>query len=169
MLGLGLLACQTVTGVAKSITLTSAAFTNGGTIPSTYTCSGANISPPLSWSGVPNGTRSLAVTVIDPDAPVKTFVHWLIFDLPASATGLPEAVPPGKVLPDGSRQGRNDFNIDGYGGPCPPLGPAHHYHFTVYALSATVALSGGVRQPAFEDAIQGHVLAMGKLVGTFGR
>ena len=169
MLGLGLLACQTVTGVAKSITLTSAAFTDGGTIPTTYTCSGANISPPLSWSGVPNGTRSLAVTVIDPDAPVKTFVHWLIFDLLASATGLPEAVPPGKVLPDGSRQGRNDFNIDGYGGPCPPPGPAHHYHFTVYALSATEALSGGVRQPAFEAAIQGHVLAMGKLVGTFGR
>ncbi len=155
--------------MAQSMRLTSTAFSDGTTIPSKYTCSGADVSPPLSWSGVPDGTKSLAVTMIDPDAPSKPFVHWLIFDLPASANGLPENVARGKTLQDSSRQGRNDFNVDGYGGPCPPPGPAHHYRFTVYALNTTVAPPGGTREPAFVDVIKGHVLATGTLVGTFGR
>ncbi len=155
--------------MAQSIRLTSTAFSDGTPIPSKYTCSGADVSPPLSWSSVPGGTQSLAVTLIDPDAPGRPFVHWLIFDLPASATGLQENVAHGKTLPDGSRQGRNDFNVDGYGGPCPPRGPAHHYHFTMYALNVTGASPGGTREPAFADAINGHVLATGTLVGTFGR
>jgi Raf kinase inhibitor-like YbhB/YbcL family protein len=154
---------------AESIALTSSAFTNGGTIPATFTCSGADVSPPLTWIGVPADTASLALTVIDPDAPVKPFTHWVIFDIPAGAAGLPQAVLLGKQLADGSRQGRNDFHQDGYGGPCPPPGPAHHYHFTVYALDTVLGLPGGITEPAFADNIQGHVLATGGLIGLFGR
>jgi Raf kinase inhibitor-like YbhB/YbcL family protein len=158
-----------VTTPAGSMTLTSPVFTNGGTIPTEFTCSGMDISPPLTWSGVPATTESLALTVIDPDAPVKPFTHWLIFDIPVAATGLARAVPLGKELPDGSRQGRNDFHQDGYGGLCPPPGPAHHYHFTVYALDTVLGLPGGIAEPAFADSIQGHVLAVGELIGLFGR
>lgn len=154
---------------AQNMTLTSSAFANGTAIPAIFTCSGQDISPPLSWSGAPAGTQSLALTVIDPDAPVKPFVHWLIFNLPASTSSLAQGVPPSKNGPDGSLQGRNDFNAEGYRGPCPPPGPAHHYHFTVYALDRSVTLPGGVREPAFADAIQGHVLATGELIGTFAR
>jgi len=154
---------------APSMTLTSSAFTNGGTIPTEFTCSGVDVSPPLSWSGIPAGTESLALTVIDPDAPVKPFTHWVIFDMPAAATALPRAVPLAKELPDGSRQGRNDFHNNGYSGPCPPPGPAHHYHFTVLALDTVLGLPGGIAQPAFADSIQGHILASGELIGLFGR
>ena len=159
---------QAATG-AQSMTLTSSAFTNGGTIPTEFTCSGVDVSPPLSWSGVPAGTESLALTVIDPDAPVKPFTHWVIFDIPAGAIALPRAVPLGKELPDGSRQGRNDFHNDGYSGPCPPPGPAHHYHFTAFALDTVLNLPGGMAEPAFADSIQGHILGSGELVGLFGR
>lgn len=154
---------------AQSMTLTSTAFTNGGIIPTEFTCSGVDVSPSLTWSGVPAGAESLALTVIDPDAPVKPFTHWVIFDIPVAATGLPRAVPLRKELPDGSRQGRNDFHLDGYSGPCPPPGPAHHYHFMVFALDTVLSLPGGVAEPAFADSIQGHVLASGELIGLFGR
>lgn len=163
------LALNCAAAVAQSMTLTSSAFTNGGPIPATFTCSGQDVSPPLSWSGTPAGTHSVALTVIDPDAPVKPFIHWLIFNLPSSTSSLAQAVPPSKKGPDGSLQGRNDFNDDGYGGPCPPPGPPHHYHFTIYAVDRSLALPGGVREPAFADAIKGHILATGELIGTFAR
>jgi Raf kinase inhibitor-like YbhB/YbcL family protein len=155
--------------MAQNMTLTSAAFSEGAAIPAKHTCVGADISPALSWSGAPAGARSLALTVIDPDAPGKPFVHWLIFNLPASATRLAENVPPSSSGPDGSRQGRNDFDKIGYGGPCPPPGRAHHYHFTVYALDSLLDLAGGAREPEFTAAIEGHVLASGELIGTFAR
>ncbi|HKW70445.1 MAG TPA: YbhB/YbcL family Raf kinase inhibitor-like protein [Candidatus Dormibacteraeota bacterium] len=147
-----------------SIKVSSQAFSDGGTIPSRYTCSGADVSPPLSWSGVPASAQSVAVTVIDPDAPGKPFVHWLIFNLPPSTPQLSEGAQQGSGL-----QGRNDFGGSGYRGPCPPPGFAHHYHFKVYALDGMISLPGGVTESSFEDAIKGHVLASGEVVGTFKR
>lgn len=151
--------------MAPSITLTSKAFSDGGPIPNQFTCSGADLSPPLGWSGAPSGTKSLALTVIDPDAPTKHFVHWVLFNLPPGTTELPEGGPP----PPGSVQGRNDFGSSGYRGPCPPPGGPHHYHFKVYALDTVLSLPAGASEPSFESAGQGHVLASGELIGTFQR
>src|SRR5687767_1671363 len=103
-----------------SLRIVSEAFQDGETIPARYTCDGENVSPPLAWSEVPSGTASFAVIVDDPDAPTGLFTHWLAYDLPAQATGLPEQVPPEPTLDNGARQGRNDFKRIGYGGPCPP-------------------------------------------------
>ena len=151
--------------MAASITVSSPAFGNGAAIPPRYTCSGTDVSPPLSWSGVPEGTKSLALTVIDPDAPGKPFVHWLIFNLPSATTELAEGAAP----PSGSVQGRNDFGSNGYRGPCPPPGSPHHYHFKLYALDTTTSLRAGASEPAFENVIKSHVLASGELIGTFKR
>jgi Raf kinase inhibitor-like YbhB/YbcL family protein len=151
--------------VPTSIKVFSQAFSDGGTIPSRFTCSGADVSPPLSWSGVPGSAQSVAVTVIDPDAPGKPFVHWLIFNMPSTTTDLPEGAGP----PAGSVQGRNDFGSTGYRGPCPPPGSPHHYHFKVYALDGKVSLPSGASESSFEDSIKGHVLASGEVVGTFKR
>lgn len=150
--------------MATTITLTSPAFSFGAVIPAKYTCSGADLSPPTSWSGVPNGAQSLALTVIDPDAPGKPFVHWLVFNLPASLTGLGEG-----EAPQGSLQGRNDFGTNRYRGPCPPPGAPHHYQFKVYAVDSKPSLQDGASEAAFQDAIKGHVMAIGELVGTFKR
>lgn len=158
-----LVACGSESTVETSITLTSAAFSNNGAIPARYTCSGADVSTPLKWSGVPSGAQSLALTVIDPDAPGKPFVHWLAFNLPASAAELPEGGSPGGV------QGRNDFGSRGYRGPCPPPGSPHHYHFKLYALDAALSLRNNASESEFQDAIKGHVLATGELVATFKR
>lgn len=151
--------------MATTITLTSPVFSNGGVIPPKYTCSGADVSPPISWSGVPNSAQSLALTVIDPDAPGKPFVHWLVFSLPASSSGLREGEGP----PEGSLQGRNDFGSNGYRGPCPPPGAPHHYHFKIYALDTKLSLQSGASETAFQVAIKGHEMATGELVGTFKR
>ena len=160
-----LVACGKESMVAASISVSSQAFTSGSAIPARYTCSGADVSPPLSWVGVPNGTQSLGLTVIDPDAPSKPFVHWLVFNLPPATTDLSEgAVPPG-----GSVQGRNDFGSSGYRGPCPPPGSPHHYHFKVYALETMTSLPDGASNSSFQAAIKGHVLATGEIVGTFKR
>lgn len=151
--------------MATSISVRSQAFENGEAIPSRYTCSGANVSPPLSWSGAPAATQSLALTVIDPDAPGKAFVHWVLYNLPPATTELPEGGP----LPAGSLQGRNDFGGNRYQGPCPPPGAPHHYHFKIYALDAQLSLPAGASEPSFESASKGHVLATGELIGTFKR
>ena len=145
--------------------MTSPVFSNGAVIPARYTCSGADVSPPISWSGVPNGAQSLALTVIDPDAPGKPFVHWVVFGLSVSSTGLAE----GEAPREGSLQGRNDFGNNGYRGPCPPPGAPHHYHFKVYALDTKLSLQSGVSEAALQDAIKGHVMATGELIGTFKR
>jgi len=149
----------------SSMILTSPAFSNGGAIPARYTCSGADVSPPLAWSGAPTGTQSLALTVIDPDAPGRPFVHWVAFNLPATSTDLGEAARP----PEGSVEGRNDFGSNGYRGPCPPPGSPHHYHFKVYALDDKLSLRPGASESSFQDATKGHVLATAELVGTFKR
>ncbi len=153
-----------------SLTLTSAAFESGGGIPSLYTCEGKDVSPPLAWSGVPEGARSLALICDDPDAPdpakpKMTWVHWVLYDLPVTAAGLPEAVKPAG-LPPGTREGKNDWKRTGYGGPCPPIG-RHRYFFKLYALDTTLA---GLRTPTkkeLEKAIEGHVLAKAELMGTY--
>lgn len=151
--------------MAASLDVRSSAFGANAAIPARYTCSGADVSPPISWRGAPDGTKSIALTVIDPDAPGRPFTHWVLFNVPASETDLREGGSP----PEGSFEGRNDFGSTGYRGPCPPPGSPHHYHFKVYALDATLALRGGASEAAYEDAIKGHVLASGELVGTFKR
>ncbi|PWT84812.1 MAG: YbhB/YbcL family Raf kinase inhibitor-like protein [Acidobacteria bacterium] len=154
--------------VAATLVLSSTSFQGGGKIPSQYTCDGADTSPQLSWPAPPSGTKSLALIVTDPDAPVGTFVHWVLYDIPASTRELPAGVPKQGQLSDNSRQGKNDFGKSGYGGPCPPSG-AHHYVFTLYALDTTLGLPPGATRAQIESAIKGHILARGELVGLYNR
>ncbi len=148
--------------------LTSTSF-QGSQIPAKFTCSGAGISPQLAWSAPPAGTVSFALIVTDPDAPGRTFVHWVLYDLPAETRALPEGLPALGQLDDGSRQGRKDFGELGYGGPCPPGKAAHHYVFTLYALDAKLNLPVGATRAQVEAAMQGHILARGELIGMFQR
>lgn len=148
--------------------LTSLAFAQLAALPPRYTCEGANLAPPLSWSGVPSGTRSLALVVDDPDAPdpaapKTTWVHWVVYNLPATAQGLPEG---GKPLPAGTREGNNDWQKLGYGGPCPPIG-RHRYFFKLYALDVRLPDLGAVTKGGLEKAMSGHVLGRAELVGTY--
>ena len=152
----------------KAVTISSTAFSNGSLIPSQYTCDGANISPPLQWSGLPPGTKALALIVDDPDAPAKTWVHWVVYDLPGSRSELPENVRPQEKLPDGGKQGTNDFKKIGYGGPCPPSG-THRYFFKLYALDTETSLNPGATKDELLKAIEGHVVAQGELVGKYKR
>jgi Raf kinase inhibitor-like YbhB/YbcL family protein len=156
-------------GRAMSFALDSTAFADGGAIPGRYTCSGADVSPALSWTGVPDGTRSLALIAEDPDAPGGTWTHWVIWNVPAEAASLPEGVPPSETLEDGARQGRNDFRRIGYGGPCPPPGKPHRYFFHLYALDATLALKAGAARSELERAMKGHVLSKAERMGKYGR
>lgn len=151
------------------LAISSSAFKPGASIPRLYTCDGKDVSPPLSWSGIPAGTRALAVTCDDPDAPAGNWVHWVIFNIPASAASLPEGVVPKEALQDGSRQGRNDFGRIGYGGPCPPQGRPHHYLFTLYALDREIALQAGCRKADLFAAMKGRILQTANVSGTYGR
>jgi Raf kinase inhibitor-like YbhB/YbcL family protein len=146
-----------------AITITSLVFKEGETIPRQYTCDGNDQSPPLAWSGVPEGTRSLALIMDDPDAPGRTFVHWVLYDLAADVTELPESVKESGI------QGRNDFRVSGYRGPCPPKGPAHRYFFKLYALDSRLNLPAGAAKADLEKAMQGHILSQGQLIGKYGR
>jgi Raf kinase inhibitor-like YbhB/YbcL family protein len=153
-----------------ALTLTSSAFADGGEIPARFTCEGEDVSPALAWSGLPAGTRSLALVVDDPDAPdprapKMTWVHWVLYDLPPGADGLPEAVTP-STLPAGTREGINDWKRTGWGGPCPPIG-RHRYFFKLYALDAELPDLGRPTKARLEEALQGHVLAQAELVGTY--
>lgn len=150
------------------IIVTSTAFTEGGMIPRQYTCDGAGMSPPLSWSGMPEGTKSIAIISDDPDAPGGTWVHWVVYSLPPDLKGLPENVPPQKILGNGGMQGMTDFRRIGYGGPCPPSG-THRYFFKVYALDAMPNFDPGVTKKRLLQAMEGHVLANGELTGKYGR
>jgi len=148
--------------------LASPAFATNEEIPRTYTCEGADIAPPLAWSDVPDGTRSLALIVDDPDAPDPaaprmTWVHWVVVDIPGVAKGLPEG---GRPLPAGARDGVNDWHRPGYGGPCPPVGH-HRYFFKLYALDTTLPSLARPDKAALEGAMQGHVLARATLMGTY--
>jgi Raf kinase inhibitor-like YbhB/YbcL family protein len=152
-----------------SLELTSDAFRQGETIPRKYTADGQNTSPPLRWQDPPDGTRSFALVCEDPDAPRGTFTHWALFNLPAEARQLNEGVPPKAELPDGSRQGKNDFGRVGYGGPAPPPGKPHRYSFKLYALDRPLDLSAGASKDEILTGLKGHTLAEGQLKGTYGR
>lgn len=149
--------------------ISSPVFSSGQTIPRRYTCSGKNISPQLQWGNPPVGTKSFALVVDDPDAPVGTFVHWVVYNLPPSIKGLAEKVSPGRALPRGALEGKNGFGHSGYGGPCPPPGKPHRYFFKLYALDTMLDLPTGPSKARLLKAIQGHVLGQAKLVGLFAR
>ncbi|NWG14890.1 MAG: YbhB/YbcL family Raf kinase inhibitor-like protein [Acidobacteria bacterium] len=151
-----------------ALQLTSTAFRDGAPIPARYTCDGEDLSPPLAWRDPPAGTRSFALIADDPDAPAGTWVHWVITDIPATATGLPEGIPPDRTLADGSRQGTNSWRRIGYGGPCPPSG-THRYFFRLYALDAALNLAPGAARGDVERAMKGHILAEAVLMGTYQR
>jgi Raf kinase inhibitor-like YbhB/YbcL family protein len=149
-----------------SLKLTSSAFSNGGKIPRKHTCEGDDISPALSWSGVPQGTNSLALIVDDPDAPdpakpQRVYVHWVVYNIPEASNGIPEGGPP----PRGSSTGMNDFGKKQWGGPCPPIG-RHRYFFKLYALDTTLNLSSEKKKDV-EEAMKGHILAQAELMGTY--
>ena len=148
--------------------LKSSAFSQGEAIPSKYTCDGEDVSPPLAWTEPPPGTKSLALISDDPDAPVGTWVHWVVYNLPPSTRQLPEAFPTDGQLPDGTRQGKTDFGRTGYGGPCPPSG-THRYFFKLFSLDATLSLPPGSTAKQLENAMQGHILAEAQLMGTYRR
>jgi len=170
--GLGLTACtprpNDRQSIPKSLPLTSAAFTTNAVIPDQYTCKGEDISPPLSWAEPPAGTRSFALIVDDPDAPGKTFTHWVLYDLPSDLRQLPENLPPDPILLTGGVQGKNDFDRYGYSGPCPPAG-THRYVFQLYALDTLLDLAPGVSKAEVIESMKGHVLASAELVGQYGK
>ncbi len=149
--------------------LKSSAFSPGADIPSKFTCDGLDVSPPLSWGEPPAGTRSISLIVDDPDAPAGTWVHWVLYDLPASTRELSESIPKDQELKTGARQGRNDFGRIGYGGPCPPPGRPHRYFFKLYALDAKANLKAGASKTDLERAMRGHLLAETQVVGRYKR
>jgi Raf kinase inhibitor-like YbhB/YbcL family protein len=148
--------------VDMSIQVTSI-FNDGGKITQVYTCDGGNVSPPLSWTGVPSNTASLALIMDDPDAPGGTWVHWVLYNLPPDLTGIEQ----GKS--GGGKEGINDFKDPGYGGPCPPKGTTHRYYIKVYALDTMLDLKSGATKAQVESLMHGHILAQGQSVGKFGR
>ena len=148
--------------------VTSTAFQHQAAIPKKYTCQGDDISPPLAWSGLPDGTKSLALIVDDPDAPdpaapKRVWVHWVLYDIPPAVTSLAEAT---KHAPAGARDGKNDWGRTGFGGPCPPIG-RHRYFHKVYALDTQLGDLGTPTKVQLEQAMQGHILAQGELIGTY--
>lgn len=150
-----------------ALSITSTAFPEGGSIPTRHTCEGEDLAPPLAFSGLPAGTRSLALVVDDPDAPDPAaprmvWVHWVVHDLPPGTGGLPE----GGALPAGAREGLNDWKRTGYGGPCPPVG-RHRYYFKLYALDAALGDLGAPTKARLLEAMHGHVLAEAQLMGTY--
>jgi Raf kinase inhibitor-like YbhB/YbcL family protein len=152
------------------MTVSSPAFKEGDRVPVKYTADGDNVSPELSWSGAPSNTKCFAVICEDPDTPSgKIWTHWVLFNIPADKTSLPERAPTDKELSDGSRQGKNDFGKIGFGGPDPPGGKPHRYFFNVYALDTKFDLSAGATRQQVLDAMKGHILAEGQLIGQYGR
>jgi Raf kinase inhibitor-like YbhB/YbcL family protein len=149
--------------------LTSSAFAEGAAIPRKFTGDGADASPPLQWDGAPGATKSLALICDDPDAPRGTWVHWVLWNLPADRRELSEGVPTTPGLPGGARQGQNDFGNTGYGGPAPPAGKPHRYFFRLHALDATLDLPEGTTKAQLEQAMKGHQLASAQLMGKYGR
>jgi len=151
-----------------TLTLSSSAFAAGKSIPAEFSCKGRNISPALAWSGAPTNTASYALIVEDPDAPSGTFVHWVIYNIPAASSGLAQGVAQTPTLDDGTAQGKNSGNSQYYEGPCPPSG-THRYFFRLYALDTRLNLAPGATAEQLRKAIQGHVLAQGELMGTFSK
>jgi Raf kinase inhibitor-like YbhB/YbcL family protein len=150
------------------IQVTSPAFQNESMIPSKYTADGSDISPPLKFDSVPQGTKSLALISDDPDAPAGTWVHWVMWNIKPDSNGLPENIPPDKTLPDGSKQGMTSFGSHGYGGPAPPSG-THRYYFKVYALDFELNLPERAGKRELLKAMEGHIVAQGQLMGRYKR
>jgi Raf kinase inhibitor-like YbhB/YbcL family protein len=172
VLGTVLVGCagETEKEGAMELMIRSTAFDHGGAIPRRYTCEGDDVSPPLAWSELPDGAKSLVLIVDDPDAPDPakprmTWVHWVLYDIPATAAGLDEDVAPA-ALPAGTREGVNDWKRTGYGGPCPPIG-RHRYFHKLYALDTELGDLGNATKAEVERAMKGHVLAEGVLMGTY--
>jgi len=157
-----------MTGIVQLVVLSSA-FLMNGSIPAKYTGMERNVSPPLSWTGIPEGTKSITVICDDPDATMGTWVHWVLFNLPPATTNLMEGIVTKPKLPDGSIQGINDFRRNGYGGPMPPPGKTHRYLFKVYALDKMLDLDSRAKKADVEAAMDGHILGRGELVGIFKR
>ena len=150
--------------------LTSTAIGEGGTIPKQCTGDGKDLSPPLRWSGAPANAQSFAVICDDPDAPrTQPWVHWVLFNLPAATHELAEGVPPNETLANDAKQGKNDFGKIGYGGPAPPPGKPHRYYFKLYALDTVLNLKAGATKSELEQAMKGHILATGQLMGKYAR
>jgi hypothetical protein len=179
LIGLSLLIIGACAGAARSeqrpasggseMQLTSAAFTEGGMIPSKHTCDGDDVSPSLAWTGAPANTRAFALIADDPDAPVGTWVHWVLFNLPAALQGMPEGIPAEQNPVAGGMHGANSWRRNGYGGPCPPSG-THRYFFKLYALDAPLAgLTSRSTARDVEAAMKGHILAQGQLMGRYQR
>jgi Raf kinase inhibitor-like YbhB/YbcL family protein len=167
---LACVACQASSPVGEGdgegqmpMTISSTAFSEGDEIPRRHTCDGDDLSPPLSWSGAPHGAQSLVMITDDPDAPAGTFVHWVLFNIPPDTSSLSEGVSGVGI------QGINGFGKGGYGGPCPPKGPAHRYFFKMYALDTSLNLQSSATKSEVEMAMQGHVLAQGQLMGSYER
>jgi len=159
---------ETKQDTVMEIKIKSSAFEQGGMIPKKYTCDGEDVSPPLTWSNVPANSKCFALINDDPDAPAGTWVHWVIYNIPGDSKELPEAVPPKKNLENGAVQGTNDFGKFGYGGPCPP-GGTHRYYLKLYALDTTLSLQGDVTRGRLLEAMKGHILAEGQLMGKYSR
>jgi Raf kinase inhibitor-like YbhB/YbcL family protein len=152
-----------------TLELTSSSF-RGGEMPKEFTCDGGDGSPELAWGAPPARTQSFALIAVDRDSPLGyAFVHWVLYDLPAEKRELPEGLPKQEQLPDGSRQGRNDFDKTGYVGPCPPGKSPHRYVFALYALDSRLNLPAGATRSKVENALKGHVLAHGELIGRYQR
>jgi Raf kinase inhibitor-like YbhB/YbcL family protein len=152
-----------------SFAVKSPAFSNGGEIPRRFTCSGEDVSPGVSWSDLPQKAHSVALVADDPDAPGGTWTHWVIWNIPVGANSLPEAVPARESLENGARQGRNDFNRIGYGGPCPPPGRPHRYFFRLYALDMNLDVNAGASRSELENAMKAHIVAQAEWMGMFKR
>jgi Raf kinase inhibitor-like YbhB/YbcL family protein len=149
------------------LAITSPAFAAGTSIPKIYTCSGSNYSPALQWANAPEGTKSFAIIVDDQDAPLDTFTHWIIVNIPATQTSLAEKASPKGALPAGSLEGTNGFGKIGYGGPCPPSGNPHRYYFKLYALRSMLKVQPGITKNELILAMKGHILAEAQMFGIF--
>jgi Raf kinase inhibitor-like YbhB/YbcL family protein len=156
-------------GVLTPMEVKSDAFAVGGQIPGIFTCDGEDISPPLAWDPVPDGTAALAILVTDTDAPGGTFVHWVAYNIPPGTRSIPAGSPGKDALPRGSIEGMNDMGRAGYRGPCPPGGKPHHYHFTMYALDSVVNVTGARDGRMLLGAMEGHIIAQGEIVGIYQR
>lgn len=154
-------------GATTGIVVTST-FTEGEPIPGKYSCYGLDLSPPVSWTGAPDGTKSLAVVFVEPEAPGgKNYIHWLLYDLPPDTTEIPEALPSTEAARAGGKHGKNDFRRWGWGGPCPPRGTDHFYFLKVYALDAEIDLEEGATKGEVISAMTGHLIGVGQLMGTY--
>jgi len=175
LLGVAIGCCVMTCGAKKKERLmatmsVTSHFKNGDRLPVDHTCEGKNVSPQLSWGGVPTGGKSFSIICEDPDAPSGIWLHWVVFNIPATEDSIAEGVSAQPVLPNGARQGVNDFNKIGYGGACPPKGHGpHRYVFKVYALDCLLTLEAGATKADLEKAMKGHVLGMGQLSATYSR